>query len=392
MGHVDDIHAAVRHVYQAALAPDEWHAALGSVVKVIGGPKAMLNELTGGATGFMVSAGLEPDCVSRLNREFESRMPGWIDAIPVGASVRQSAVIADAEFRRSDIYNEAVRPAGGFYGVVASLVRTPLRQVYFTVGRELGAPDFSNQDVDAMNLIVPHLINALEVGSRLARANVQMQSALDVLDCVSVGVVLFDTALRPVFVNRCAEALASSGDGLVLRKNAVTATKHAETLALQHAMAKSVGLHDMKRDAGERVMRNPAPMRCYLSRDPPRRPLVVRVMPFCMRERSWGSGDSRESKSACGVLLVTEADRPLNLDLNVLVETFQLTRREAQLAMLLTRGCDLAEAASMLAIGIGTARGYLKEVLSKTSTHRQAELVALVLRSSLQVFECADDR
>ncbi|WNC88391.1 LuxR C-terminal-related transcriptional regulator [Paraburkholderia sp. FT54] len=390
MGRVDDIHAAVRHVYQAALAPDEWQAALRSVASVIGAHKSMLNELTDGATGMVVSTGIEPDCVARLQREFESRIPDWISAIPVGTSLLQSSAISDADFRRSYIYNEAVRPAGGFYGVVAPLVRTPVRQVYFSAGRELGAADFSSEDVNAMNLIVPHLVNSLEVRSRLAVTNVQVQSALDVLACVNVGVILFDIALRPVFVNGCAEALASGGDGLLLRKGTVMATHHAQTQALQKAMARAVGLHDAQRMACESAIRHAAPVRCYLSREPPRLPLVVSVMPFCAQEKSAGWGDSREARTARGVLFVMEPDRPLSLDLGVLVETFQLTRREAQLAALLARGCDLAEAASKLAISMGTARGYLKQILTKTSTHRQAELVALVLRSSVQVVECAE--
>jgi DNA-binding CsgD family transcriptional regulator len=390
MGRIDDIHAAVRHVYQAALAPDEWQAALCSVASVIGAHKSLLNELTGGAPGIVVSTGIEPGCVSRLQWEFESRIPDWISAIPVGTSRRQSSAISDADFRRSYIYNEAVRPAGGFYGVVAPLVRTPLRQVYFSVGRELGAIDFSSEDVDAMNLIVPHLMNSLEVRNRLAVTNVQIQSALDVLGCVNVGVILFDAALCTIFVNRCAEALASGGDGLLMRKRTVMATKHSETLALQKAMARSVGLHGVERNACESAIRNAAPVRCYLSRKPPRLPLVVSVMPFCAQEKSGEWGDSCESRNARGVLFVMEPDRPWNLDLGVLVETFQLTRREAQLTALLARGCDLAEAALKLAIGMGTARGYLKQILTKTSTHRQAELVALVLRSSMQVVECVD--
>ncbi|MFP4896536.1 helix-turn-helix transcriptional regulator [Paraburkholderia sp. EG304] len=60
--------------------------------------------------------------------------------------------------------------------------------------------------------------------------------------------------------------------------------------------------------------------------------------------------------------------------------------------MLLANGYCVEEAATKLAIALGTARGYLKQILGKTCTHRQAELVALILRSSLQAFESADGR
>jgi DNA-binding CsgD family transcriptional regulator len=126
-------------------------------------------------------------------------------------------------------------------------------------------------------------------------------------------------------------------------------------------------------------MRRVAPTRCYLFRESPHLPLVVSVMPLCLTDVV------SEWNLARGVLFVREPDGPLSPDLGVIVTTFQLTRREAALASLLVRGSDLADAASELGIGIGTPRGYLKQILAKTDTHRQAELVSLLLRSAIQI-------
>ncbi|WP_367395326.1 helix-turn-helix transcriptional regulator [Cupriavidus sp. Agwp_2] len=59
---------------------------------------------------------------------------------------------------------------------------------------------------------------------------------------------------------------------------------------------------------------------------------------------------------------------------------FDLTQRESELAAMLASGLALTDVASQLGITIGTARGYLKHVLAKTGTHRQGELVSLLLR------------
>lgn len=80
-----------------------------------------------------------------------------------------------------------------------------------------------------------------------------------------------------------------------------------------------------------------------------------------------------------------EPDKPAGIDPIILAATFHLTRREAALAGLLAQGVDLAEAALQSGIGIGTARGYLKQTMAKTGTHRQAELVSLLLRGGLQI-------
>jgi DNA-binding CsgD family transcriptional regulator len=56
-----------------------------------------------------------------------------------------------------------------------------------------------------------------------------------------------------------------------------------------------------------------------------------------------------------------------------------MTDSEAQLAAHLVRGEDLRTAAARLGITYGTARARLTEIFQKTSTHRQSELVKLLL-------------
>jgi DNA-binding CsgD family transcriptional regulator len=58
---------------------------------------------------------------------------------------------------------------------------------------------------------------------------------------------------------------------------------------------------------------------------------------------------------------------------------FGLTDAEARLADMLARGVELRAAASKLDITYGTARARLAEIFQKTNTHRQGELVSLIL-------------
>jgi DNA-binding CsgD family transcriptional regulator len=377
MARCEAIQLPIRRTYEAALSPENWPSALVSVTQAIGGHKAMLSEKTPGAAGRSFSSGLDVENASRLQREFEIRLPDWIRAIPVGAPMRQSSMISDAAFRRTDLYNETIRPVGGFYGMVAPLAQHPGRRAYFSVCRHLGAPDFSDDDLEAAQLIVPHLKTALEVQGRLEAADFRTQGVLDVITQLNVGVILFDAALRPVLVNSCAEAIVARRDGLLLSRQAVAASVHLDTECLRRVMKAALAWHDVSRDGSVVATRTGAPVRCYLSRRPPSPPLVVCVVPLCTTGLT-----SEWNADARAVLFVMEPDSASGLEQMVLIKTFQLTRREAALASLLARGIDLSDTASRLGIGIGTARGYLKEVLAKTGTHRQAELVALLLRSA----------
>jgi DNA-binding CsgD family transcriptional regulator len=196
---------------------------------------------------------------------------------------------------------------------------------------------------------------------------------------LNIGVILLDAAMRPVLVNPCAEAIAARRDGLLLDRQTVVASRHSDTEDLRRAMAAAASWHQVSRDSREMALRPGLSMRCCLSRQPPRPPLIVSVMPVC---RAGILGEQRSA--ACVALFVVDPDRTSGIDPGVLVKIFQLTWREASLACMLAGGMDLADAASKLGIGIGTARGYLKQILAKTYTHRQAELVALLLRTSTQ--------
>jgi DNA-binding CsgD family transcriptional regulator len=61
-------------------------------------------------------------------------------------------------------------------------------------------------------------------------------------------------------------------------------------------------------------------------------------------------------------------------------QTFRLTPSEAKLACIIARGAPPDIAARELKISRETARNQLKAVFAKTDTHRQSELVALLLQ------------
>lgn len=65
---------------------------------------------------------------------------------------------------------------------------------------------------------------------------------------------------------------------------------------------------------------------------------------------------------------------------NLYREAFDLTRRQADLAALLMDWHSVESAASIMGISIATARLHLRQVLEKTSTSKQSELVNLLSR------------
>jgi DNA-binding CsgD family transcriptional regulator len=101
--------------------------------------------------------------------------------------------------------------------------------------------------------------------------------------------------------------------------------------------------------------------------------LLVEAMPVT----SFGSdvfGDGR------AILLLTDLTVPLVTDQTLLAVVFGLTAAEAKMASRIAQGNNIDEAARAVGVSRETARTQLKAVFQKTSTKRQAELVAVLGR------------
>jgi DNA-binding CsgD family transcriptional regulator len=102
-------------------------------------------------------------------------------------------------------------------------------------------------------------------------------------------------------------------------------------------------------------------------------PVILRIWPYD------GPTHAPEQQVRALVTLNALGQNP-SPPATILAKTFHLTPPEAKLACVIARGAPLQIAARELEIPWETARTQLKSVFAKTCTHRQSELVALLLQ------------
>lgn len=81
------------------------------------------------------------------------------------------------------------------------------------------------------------------------------------------------------------------------------------------------------------------------------------------------------------MILIHDPGRPTEI-MSEGLKTLGLTPAEARLAAALAVGDRLADYAAATGLRPHTVRSTLKAALAKTGTHRQSELVSLVLRAT----------
>jgi DNA-binding CsgD family transcriptional regulator len=377
MDRADGILKAVQRIYDAAASPDAWPDAVEAIAAVAGGQRGSLlvEDQPQRRADMMIGWRWDPAHLKRMSAPGAPRTAPWATRLPLGRAVRSLELKPERDFIRSEFYNEVVRPNGDFYGVVALVQETPSHSSYVAVRRVLGAADFADRDVAALQAILPHLARTLELRRTLGVADLRFAEALSVLDRIDLGLILCDAADRPAYLNRRAEALVARPDGLSVGSSGIAAALPEETRRLRHAvaMAAAAGAAPPGIDAADRAAT--AGSRLRLSRPSGASALLLTVIPI----RQAGAGDRRPQVA----IFIVDPEHQATPAPALLQELFGLTAAEAGFAIEIGRGDGIQAAARRRSISDSTARTHLARIFEKTGTSRQAELVRLLLQCSL---------
>jgi DNA-binding CsgD family transcriptional regulator len=104
-------------------------------------------------------------------------------------------------------------------------------------------------------------------------------------------------------------------------------------------------------------------------------PLTLLVAPFRPARNGFGA------PLPATIVFVRDPETPTAMSL-ALQGLFGLTPAEAAVAGALSEGKSVEEIAALQHIALNTARVHIRNTLAKTGTTRQAQLVALILRSA----------
>ncbi|WP_026872519.1 helix-turn-helix transcriptional regulator [Inquilinus limosus] len=369
----------VQRIYDAAMEPEAWPHCLDAVRDLVGGSHAVFTTTT--VDGVQLSTCSRMDvrqhgerCDRILHSDF------WAEQMrrfPTGTARTQSSMVPVRVYERTDFYQQLIRPIGGGLAAVAVPWRGPSGWSAIRVCRPLHERDFGAEELGRLQVLVPHLAKAGKLNRRLASVDPLTTGALAAIDALGLGLILLDRHGRPVYRNERAEAVIAARDGLLADAYGLATTLPAQTRALHQAITAAMLLAGGPDEADAALGRGAAALlRIPVSRRPPNRPLILTVVPA----PGPGRGPAPGEPGAVAVL-ISDPDRCGRIDTAGLASAYGLTRRESALAALIADGLGPAEAAESLGISIGTARHYLKQVFEKTETHRQAELVRLLLHS-----------
>jgi len=364
-----DVVGLINRLYDTIQSPEDWPAGLAAVADEFGSHTShvlYVPDPAGPPILNAASAVTSPARAEEYYRDYvpiDPRLPHFpnyfgkaircVDVLPIDAMER-SALIPfldnpEVNARWCLVAPFQVRP--GEFGFVSTL-------------RARASGTWSDQDVLAFEALSPHFRRIVELHMRLGALSARAEAGEAALHALPSGVILTDDAARVMFVNHVAETLLRQGV-IHTRGSRLVCPRPSDTTELH----KNIHSAASARDSGE-IANNSL----ILRRPASTMPIIVLTLPL-----PFGYQASVLGTRAQVAIFLIDPSREGTIS-NTLLRKLGFTPAEARLAAALASGSSLTEYVDQYGITRETARSHLAQLMRKTDTNRQVELVMFLSR------------
>lgn len=351
---------AVEAFAEAGVDTAAWPAALAILASATRSSRGEIIGIRSGGLAFAVS-----DLPEEAYREFEAAGGYSPSASPRIAAAQRAAtlqVIGDREYDEvtplltANAYMDLVHKLDIPHGCQTTLVREPDLLVGLTALRTRREGRIDADGTAAFSALAPHVLAA--VRTRLALGDRSARDMATALEHADAAAFLCDRDGGVRAMTGRAEQLVLEARLVTLRGRRLAATRVADRLALERAMARA-------RNAGllspgvETVLIGPKGGRALVH------------MRALAQEDDWGLPFRAR-------LMVIVRQGPRRPSADVLRLAFGLTQAEAEIALALAAGQPRELIAAHRGAALGTLRQQVKAIFAKVGVSREAELVVAV--------------
>lgn len=369
-----DLFDLIAALHEAIDTDDHWLSALDLLSDSLGGAAIFLGTTQRNASGFELSGHrVDPQWIEMVNGELAGHESNPIYAVissqlrtDPGATIMQPIRLSDcldrASYRSSPVYVRAIAPAGHEHAMAIVLSADVSSALSLTLVRPESAGDFSDEELQMVRAVGPHIVAALKMRLQMAIA----RSAAMMLDRFDHGILLLSASGHVIHSNADAERLLSARDGLQIDRGHLRAAYPKDTEALQQMISEA----DRAARGASLQPRSALRVRRPSEKDD----LVIRALPAApIVASSFGIGEL-----ATIALFVHDPDRASQAVNEVIAEGLGLTAAEAAVAARIWEGDNVSEAAVHLGISANTVKTHLKSAFDKAGVDRQPALVRKV--------------
>ncbi len=358
MDKYNEVNAAIALVYRAVMSPEHWPDVLSAIADLLDADKAVfISGTKDAALATGVQHNHDPERLEAYNTYYNRQDPWWgpLQKLSPGLAVRAQELKPVSEITHTEYYHDHLKKADIGGPLVATLDTMANRPSAISFQRKLARDDFSHEDTALLQMLVPHLVNAVRMNWQMTQH--MIRETLITSGNASGFVFIVNEKGRVVGPDTVADNLAKRTSALAITHDRLHAANPAHQSKLDEAISSALkeghGKAFPLQDSGHNA------------------PIIVRSSPI---------PDVVQARLAMttGPLAVICIDIPVTPTLSgvyVMSETYGLSAKESDLLSSFSNSYNLRATANALDITYETARWHLKQILAKTGTQNQAELL-----------------
>lgn len=366
----DSLIAAIEAIYAAAADPSRWPSTLAFIAKCFDDVGAILiYGRDDGSFGVIespslkhVSADYAQGWSDRDLRAIRARERGYFFKRDV---ITDRDLMTPEDMENDPFYSDFLRRHGLRYFAAATVSPDPHIEVALSVQRADGRPEYSEEELEFLERLAPHVETSLRLSIHLMDAKAMNSGMGTAMARIGIGVFALDAMGRVVASNAASQALL--GDGLNVVNDRLVLTNPAASEEAVNAIRNALD--------GNRILVAQETKPILVHRQSASRPLALYVLPI--PAQSTGNGFLTRARAIVLLMNPTADGIP---DPSLIRDVLGVTLGEARIAALVGSGLSPKDAAERLGIAEETARSVLKRVFSKVGVSRQSELAAMMAR------------
>lgn len=365
----DYVNALIESIYEGPNQSPPWTDALQHLKAALQAEHVtlMLRPPTADSAGVMINTGeTTTEATKTYETEFYSLDP--FVRLKEG-EVSSAEELIGRQWLDSEVYKGYLEPLGIRHLLGADLYTRDGIECRFRVTRTSQGKAFSEEDKTLCRIVLPHLKRSIQLHARLDSLETERSLFAGTVNRMLLGVISYSETEQILEMNQEAKRILAEKDGIWLSGDTLTVDSAQESRDL-HKIFKQILSGELD-DSGPGVV--PA---ISISRPSGRAKIGV-----LMRAIPAGPWSESKNRPALAVFLRDPEGSGMQPSQELVRRLFGLTRMEARLALLLTDGLTLDEAAEEMNVRRNTARTHLRSIFSKTGVTRQTMLVRLMLNS-----------
>lgn len=361
MSNIDDL---IGRIYAAAEDDAAWPSFLSAFADAVGGQQTVIifQDAVEQAGTLGATVRVDPYWMELYNSHYASEnffLTATAPFIKTGAITASHWFFEDAQIEKTGYYNEYLRPQDIFHSADCVMYSDEKASANLITMRARGAGAFESQELGIMRALMPHLQRAYRIHRKLTAAATTRELFSSAMDMLTTGIILLEATGRVIHASQSARRMLDRGDGLVMSGDRFSSRDQKEVLeSVYRSAARGEGVSTV----------------ISVSRGGSARPYVLTIVPAASVYPNLSGVSLRLI-----VFIDDPDDRPAD-SRSLLRQLYGLTNAEANIALHLMAGHTLREIAARTRVGEETVRSHLKELLAKTGTRRQAELLLLLER------------